>query len=92
MDGIYLPDDAADIVGRLEHALTLTLQADKIEQRLRRSGHVFHASVTYEQWLEKLLADELISKDEMGLLKKTYRAVRSVIMVDDFPPARKRKS
>lgn len=91
IDGIYLPEDSTDIIGRLEHALTLTLQSDEIEKRLKKAGYVFQPSVTYDQWLKALLTDEVISKDEMGLLKKTHQVVRSVIMVDDFPGKRQRK-
>ncbi|MES0370906.1 MAG: acyl-CoA dehydrogenase [Mariprofundaceae bacterium] len=91
VDGIYLPDDSTDVIGRLEHALALTLQSDEIESRLKKSGHVFQPSESYDQWLKTLFTDEIISKDEMGLLKKRDQFVRSVIMVDDFPGKRQRK-
>jgi len=91
VDGIYLPEDSTDITGCLEYALRLTLEADVIEARLKKSGRVFHPSMTYEQWLKELFADEIVSKDEVALLKKAHQAVRSAIMVDDFPAKKARK-
>ena len=86
MDGIYLPDDADDIVGRLEHALQLTLQSEAIEKRLREQG------VDYRQGdAQKLCEQGIISDDELTLLVQADKAIRKAIDVDDFPLGRKRK-
>jgi len=90
VDGIYLPDDPKDIIGRLEHALMLTIQADEVEKRLREAGHRYAPSESHEAWVGGLKDSEMISKDEAVLLSEAHRVVHEVIMVDDFPAGRKR--
>jgi acyl-CoA dehydrogenase len=90
IDGIYLPDDPKDIIGRLEHALMLTIQADEIEKRLREAGHRYTPSESHKAWVSGLKSGDMISKDEAALLNEAHRAVHEVIMVDDFPAGRKR--
>jgi acyl-CoA dehydrogenase len=90
IDGIYLPEDSTDMIGRLEHALMLTIQADEVEKRLREAGHRYMPSESYKAWLSGLKSGDIISKDEAALLSEAYRVVREVIMVDDFPAGRKR--
>ncbi|MFC1542477.1 acyl-CoA dehydrogenase [Pseudomonadota bacterium] len=90
VDGIYLPDDPKDIIGRLEHALILTIEADEVEKRLREAGQRHMPSESYEVWVSGLKSDGSISKDEASLLNRAHRAAHDVIMVDDFPAGRKR--
>jgi acyl-CoA dehydrogenase len=90
VDGIYRPDNPKDIIGRLEHALMLTIQADEIEKRLREAGHRYAPRESHKAWINGLKSSDMISKSEAALLSETQRAVREVIMVDDFPAGRKR--
>jgi len=86
LDGIYLPDDADDIAGRLEYALQLTLQSEPIEQRLADLG------VQYTQENGQALCEQgILHKDELKLLMQADKAIRKAIDVDDFPQGRKRK-
>ncbi len=86
LDGIYLPDDADDLVGRLEYALQLTLSVEPIEQRLHDLG------ITFTQENGQTLCEEgVLNKDELKLLLQANKAVRKAIDVDDFPQGRKRK-
>jgi len=85
LDGIYLPDDADDVVGCLEHALQLSLQVEPIEQRLRDAGVMF----AHEDGV-KLCEQGILTKDELELLVQAERAIRKAIDVDDFPLGRKR--
>lgn len=86
LDGIYLPDDANDVVGCLEEALLLTLKIEPIEQRLRDENAVF----TQENGLD-LCAQGLLNEKELKLLIQANKAIRKAIDVDDFPLGRKRK-
>jgi acyl-CoA dehydrogenase len=86
LDGIYLPDDANDVVGCLENALQLTLQIEPIEQRLRDSGVVFS-----QENGQDLCEQGLLNKNELKLLTQAEKAIRKAIDVDDFPQGRKRK-
>jgi len=85
LDGIYLSDDADDVVGRLEKALQLTLQIEPIEQRLRDSGVKFMQENGAE-----LCEQGLLNKEELKLLVQAEKAIRKAIDVDDFPLGRKR--
>jgi len=87
LDGIYLPDDANDVVGRLEHALKLTLQAEPIERRLRDSGLVFS-----QENAQALCEQGALNSDEAELLLQAEQAVRKAIDVDDFSRGRKRST
>jgi len=89
-EGIYVPDDPKDILGRLEHAMALTLEADPIEHRLRGDGYVYEPSVTFEQWLQNLADEGVLSKDEQALMKRAHQVAHAVIMVDDFPGGRRK--
>ena len=88
--GIYLPDDPKDIIGRLNHAFGLTIEADEIEKRLRGSGQVYEPSQPFEAWLQQMLDEEMIDKGEHGLLLRAHKAAHEVIMVDDFPAGRRK--
>ncbi|MDQ6968447.1 MAG: acyl-CoA dehydrogenase [Mariprofundaceae bacterium] len=86
LDGIYLPDDADDIVGRLEYALQLTLQVEPIEQRLR------DLEMTFTRENGQVLCEQgVLNQDELKLLLQADIAIRKAIDVDDFPQGRKRK-
>lgn len=86
LDGIYLPDDAKDVVGCLEYALQLTLQTEPIMQRLRD----LDINDAQENW-QVLCEQGVLNKDELKLLMQVEKAIRKAIDVDDFPQGRKRK-
>lgn len=84
--GMYLSDDPADPLGRIEHALTLVLQTEALEQRLdaaRRAGR--WSAGAGEDELEAALAAGLIDARERDLLEQARAALRAAIDVDDFP-------
>jgi len=83
--GIHIPDDAKDVLGRLEHALNLTLESDEIEHRLRGEGKQYDSTVGYDTWLKSLVEEGVINKKEEELMHRAHAAMREVIMVDDFP-------
>jgi len=86
LDGIYVPDDAEDVVGCLEEALQLTLQAEPVEKRLRDLDLEFSQKNGSE-----LCEKGILTKDELQLLVKAHQAIRKAIDVDDFPLGRRRK-
>ncbi|MDX8395489.1 MAG: acyl-CoA dehydrogenase [Mariprofundaceae bacterium] len=87
--GIYMSNNPDDLTGCLEHALTLTLKSEPIERRLRKKG--IHSSITEEN-IKKLVDQDEISQDEAELLIAMQQAVRTAIMVDDFPNEEKHPS
>jgi len=83
--GIYAPDDEADATGCLKHAMTLTIRAEPIERKLRDKGKTHRPDQSYEDWLEALVSEQMLNREEADLLLATRTAVRAAIMVDDFP-------
>ena len=82
---MYLNLDPADPIGRLEHALALTLQAEAIEKRLQlaiREGRLA-AGKGAALFLRAAQAG-IISKQEAALLEEAAAAVRKAIDVDHF--------
>ncbi len=87
--GLYLPDSSNDITGCLGHAFELVLKADEVEKRLRKEGYVYEPSQSYKHWLDDLLRENAVSKEEGRLLEKARKAVDAVVRVDDFPAGRR---
>jgi len=90
VDGLYLPNDQNDIIGRLVHASELTVKSDLIEKRIRAEGYGYQPHEDYSEWLKGLVVESVITKEEKTLMEQSHRAMLSVIMVDDFPAGRKR--
>jgi len=85
IDGIYAPDDENDATGRLKHAMALTIRAEPIERKLRDKGEMHRPDQSYESWLEALVNQQVLNREEADLLLTARSAVRNAIMVDDFP-------
>lgn len=91
--GIHRPEDAADPLGALEHALRATLAMEPVERRLQEAGERFvPGAETFQVWVERLLREGLLSRDERKLLLDGWKAVDRVVQVDDFPGPRNRSS
>jgi len=83
--GIFAPDDEDDNTGRLQYAMSMTIRAEPIERKLRDKGTIHRPDQAYEDWLAELVSDRVLNQEESDLLLATRSAVRSAIMVDDFP-------
>jgi acyl-CoA dehydrogenase len=84
--GIFISEDETDITGRLEVALQKVLQADPIEKRLRAKKLFKPALMKQQQWLQLLVEDDEITRQDADLLLEAQAATRAVIMVDEFAP------
>jgi len=85
VDGIYNSDDKDDLTGRLHYAMNLTIQAEQVEAKLRNGGFIYTPDRSYSEWIEMLVKDQEIIREEADLLIASKEAVRHAIMVDDFP-------
>jgi len=83
--GIYTPDSEDDITGRLHHAMAMSIRSEPIERKLRDKGKIYHPDQPFEAWLGNLVSEQILNSEEADLLKDTRSAVRTAIMVDDFP-------
>ncbi|MDQ6960067.1 MAG: DUF1974 domain-containing protein, partial [Mariprofundaceae bacterium] len=83
--GIYTSDDEDDATGRLQFAMTMTIRCEPIERKLRDKGKIHRSDQAYDDWLDILLSEQVLNREEADLLLATRAAVRKAIMVDDFP-------
>lgn len=67
-------------IALLERALTLTLKAEELEERLRKAGYE-------DKWEEAKEAD-VLSASELALLNEAAEAVHRAVVVDEFEPER----
>jgi len=86
--GVFRSEDPADIVGRLEHALGLAMQAEEIEGRLRREGMRADGQMPPEAWLQEMERDGHITTEERRILNEFREEALRVIQVDDFAPTK----
>ncbi len=86
ISGVFRCRDPEDIVGRLEHALELTLKAEPIERRLKERGARFRGGCSYPEWLAALRERNMLDESEQRLLAQAHQAMRHAIDVDDFDP------
>jgi len=83
--GIYCTDKADDPMGRLEHALKLSLDAEAPERKIRdaiRIGLIKHQPI--KSLLEKAIELDLIDQEESDRVLAAYKATANAIKVDEF--------
>jgi len=84
-EGAYLNDDPKDPVGRIEHALILTLKAEESEKKLKRLFKQKKLeSLTHSERITEAVSKAYISEKEGQLLKDAWLAMRNAIRVDSF--------
>jgi len=87
--GCYVPDDADDPVGVLEHALAATLAAEPAEARLReiekRGVLDGNPLANVRDMAEAAQAAGLLSEEDYPLLRRRNALRDRVVRVDDFP-------
>lgn len=84
--GMYQPTDLDEPVGRLDDALIKVVKAEPIVKRLRKATRGFEPGIGgMDALIDKGVADNIISKEEAGILREAETARNDVIKVDDFP-------
>ncbi|UXY14102.1 acyl-CoA dehydrogenase [Chitiniphilus purpureus] len=85
---MYLPKDAADPVGVLEHALHAVIETEGLESKLRRAQREGQLkAITARERLLEARGKGLISDAEFAAVERARQLKREVIMVDDFDQA-----
>ncbi len=80
---IYRPTEHDDPVGRVEHALEMTLAADLIEAKMSAAREEGKLETGLDAGRDALKAG-IITKEESETLREAKRAVRAAVDVDDF--------
>ena len=84
---MYLPQAEDDVVRTIESALEATLAAEPIEARIREAQKAGRLRVAVgEDRAAAALAANLITADELTVVRRAKRLVEQVIRVDDFAP------
>lgn len=85
--GIFVPRDEQEALGRLESALHKVIDAESVERLLRSAVKSGKLSKTREDELvDRGLAAGVIEAREAEIVKAAIAARRAVIKVDDFSP------
>ena len=85
--GMYLPQAEGDAMRTIESALEATLAAEPIEARIREAQKAGRLSIKVgEDRGAAAQAANVITADELALVRKARRLVDQVIRVDDFAP------
>jgi acyl-CoA dehydrogenase len=86
-EGMFLPRDTTQALGRLEDAMEKTIAAEPAEAKLRRAVHQGLLTPTDEAALiEQGVAHDTITSGEAELLRAAVKARKDAIQVDDFAP------
>jgi len=82
--GIYTDTRPDDVTGCLEHALKMVADVEPIEARLRKRRIAWSARVDYDEWLQELVDEGTLDREEGETLREWRKVLRRVIDVDDF--------
>lgn len=82
--GIYFNDSPDDIIGCLEHAVTLVEDSEPAAKKIRNAVSEGTIAAYDEDVFKAALDAKVIDEDELKLLRATEKAVRRAIDVDDF--------
>ena len=82
---LYNTENPDDVTGCLEVAMKLAIEADPIEKSLKDRDLRKPYDTDYTTWLNDLVAQEHLSRQQADLLAASAEATHKVIMVDDFP-------
>jgi len=85
--GIHINARSDDVTGCLEHALTMVAAVEPIEARLRKRRITWSARVDHARWIQGLVEEGTLDRDEGETLREWRKALRRVIDVDDFDAA-----
>ncbi|PID63119.1 MAG: acyl-CoA dehydrogenase [Gammaproteobacteria bacterium] len=83
--GVYLNNDRHDVTGSIEHAFNAVIRADEAHRKLRATRREQPYGVDYGTWVQQLVAEDVLERDEAELLREAADATARVIAVDDFP-------
>ncbi len=85
--GIYVDPAPDDVIGCLEHAVSLVQASDEAARTLRRALAEGRVDATAADPIEAAMRASVLSGQDAAKLRETAAAVRRVIDVDDFDPA-----
>ncbi len=86
-EGIYIPSDPREALGRLERAFRLSYEAESVVQKIReatQSGRLPRERP--EQLVAQALEQGIVTQEEADLMREAEKARDDAIQVDSFTP------
>lgn len=84
-DGIYLPTDRTQALGRLDYAFSVSLKAEAAEKKIKKAIHAGTLPKKKTNLLfEEARSKNVITEDEFKLLQEADAVRYDAILVDDF--------
>ncbi len=84
-DGIYIPKNKEEAVGRLDYAFTLVNKSEVIEKKIRKAVKAKELPKLKGRLpMDEALAKNIITQEEFNTLKETEIVRYDAIMVDDY--------
>ncbi len=80
----FTSNDPKDPVGRMEHALKLTLASEPVEDKLQRGLKQRLTPLNYLKLVDQAEKKGMLDAREAALLRDTHAVVRDAIDVDEF--------
>lgn len=84
-DGIYIPDDKEEALGRYEHAMKLLEEAEPVYKKIRVATKKKELPKTQPRFvIDEALEKDIITEEEAERIRKAENARVDVVQVDEF--------
>lgn len=81
---VFIPEEENEIVRKIENAFVLCEKTCDLRKKLKKETEGINPGESYDQWLNRLQEESVISADENRVLSETRTLVADVIAVDSF--------
>jgi acyl-CoA dehydrogenase len=92
-EGIFIPDNTDEPLGRIEKALTRVIAAEQLEKKIQKAVKSETVKKGFmEDELEEALNIGVINNEEAGIIRAEMKIRKEVVRVDDFPKDKWRRN
>ncbi|MCP1726235.1 acyl-CoA dehydrogenase [Natronospira proteinivora] len=86
--GVFISNDPADPVGKVEYAMERMLAAEPLEARLQKGLGVRLTPNNLEEHLQRGVEEKVIAEQEAEVIRESAKATAAAIAVDELDPER----
>ena len=90
VEQVFVPENPEDVLGRLAAAMEAAVATEEIERRLARARRFWQSDQSYEEWVQGLVREDLLTAEEAETLVHARAVIARAIAVDAFPARRRR--
>jgi acyl-CoA dehydrogenase len=92
-DGIFIPDNTDEPLGRIEDAMSRAIDAERLEKKIQKAVKSDAVRRGFmEDELEDALKIGVINNEEAGIIRAEMKIRKEVVRVDDFPKDKWRRN